>query len=110
MSRRFTFVTLALTAAVASLVGTIFAGGLTRSAVMEFLTFAPIPFAEMVGDDAGVAVGISAGGERCDDPHRLLRPRSLRCLGLRRLGEAENGEQRDRRTANERAGPADHVR
>ena len=36
--------------------------GLARSSVMEFLTFAPIPFAEMVGDDAGVAVGISAGG------------------------------------------------
>src|SRR5712671_1901396 len=34
MSRRSTFVTLTLTAAVAFLVGTIFAGGITRSAVV----------------------------------------------------------------------------
>jgi serine protease Do len=51
MSRRSTFVTLALTAAVAFLVGTIFAGGITRSAVVAG------PDAKNAGNRSGVRAG-----------------------------------------------------
>ena len=49
-------------------------------------------FAELVGDDAGLAVGVAAGGERHDDANRLGR----KLLRRRRLRERRQHGRRDK--------------
>ena len=114
MSRRFTFVTLILTAAVAFLVGTIFAGGITRSAVVagpdvksagKKLVRRPeaglpagraIDFADIVDRINPAVVSIDASSLARDRRRRNRTDRRNRCGGTDRA-EWTNGHDRNSR-------------
>jgi RecB family exonuclease len=60
--------------------------GLERRAVMEFLTFAPVPFAELLGPDVGAA---PARWDHLSREAGIVSGLSRWILGLRAGGEAE---------------------